>query len=109
MTLVAFALGNIAGTFRISLMIIHMHTALIPGTETFQPKDAPGYAPGKVAILILLTTQIFICFTLRHINIYMNKRKLKALEDEKVRRSWSDNDVERERQRHAFLDMTDKQ
>jgi len=91
MTLVAFALGNIAGT------------------ETFQPKDAPGYVPGKVAILILLTAQIFICFILRYINIYMNKKKLKALEDEKVRRNWSDNDVERERQRHAFLDMTDKQ
>lgn len=91
MTLVAFALGNIIGT------------------EIFQPKDAPGYVPGKIAILVLMTTQIFICFLLRWLNLRLNRKKREVLEAAKVRHGWTDEDVEQERQKHAFLDMTDKQ
>ncbi|KAF8809386.1 MFS general substrate transporter [Phlegmacium glaucopus] len=91
MTLVAFSLGNIAGT------------------EIFQPKDAPGYVPGKIAILVLITVQIFICFLLRWINLRLNRQKREVLEATKARHGWSDEDVERERQKHAFLDMTDRQ
>jgi len=79
------------------------------GTEIFQPKDAPGYVPGKIAILVLITVQIFICFLLRWINLRLNRKKREALEAAKARHGWSDEDVERERQKHAFLDMTDKQ
>jgi len=31
------------------------------------------------------------------------------LEAAKARHGWTDEDVERERQKHAFLDLTDKQ
>lgn len=91
MTLVAFGIGNIIGT------------------EIFQPKDAPGYIPGKVAILAILSVQIGVCYLLRWINLRMNTEKRARLEEEKVRRGWSDEDVVRERERHAFLDLTDKQ
>ena len=79
------------------------------GTEVFQPKDAPSYVPGKIAILVLLTAQIFICFLLRWINLRLNHQKRKVLETTIARHGWTDEDVERERQKHAFLDMTDKQ
>lgn len=79
------------------------------GTEIFQPKDAPGYIPGKIAILVLISAQIFICFLLRWINLRLNRRKREVLEAAKARHEWTDEDVERERQKHAFLDMTDKQ
>ena len=79
------------------------------GTETFQPKDAPGYLPGKTAILVLLSVQVFLCFLLRWINMRLNCKKLQTLEEHKSRHGWTDEDVERERQKHAFLDMTDKQ
>jgi len=84
MTLVAFGLGNVAGVSRIwfktgciglSLLII-----LNKGTEIFQPKDAPSYVPGKIAILVLLTTQIFVCFLLRWINLRLNRKKREILE-----------------------------
>lgn len=91
MTLAAFCAGNIIGS------------------ETFLPKDAPNYIPGKVGILVLLCVQIFICFLLRWINLRLNKKKRRAIEDMKARNNWTDQDVERERQRHAFLDMTDHQ
>lgn len=91
MTLAAFSVGNIVGT------------------EIFQPKDAPAYIPGKIAIMVLLTVQLVISFLLRWVNIHMNKKKTKLIAEEKQRRGWTDEDVKRERERHAFLDLTDKQ
>ena len=91
MTLVAFGVGNIIGT------------------EIFQPKDAPAYIPGKIAILILLTVQLVICYLLRWINYRMNNQKRVRLTEESVRRGWTEEEREKERERHAFMDLTDKQ
>ena len=83
--------------------------ANIVGTETFQPKDAPGYLPGKISILVLLSAEIFLCLFMRWYNLHLNKKKRKAIERLKATNGWSDADIERERERHAFMDMTDKQ
>lgn len=91
MTMATFSVGNIIGT------------------EIFQPKDAPAYIPGKTAIMVLLAVQLFVSYTLRWINIRLNKQRQKKLAEEKVRHGWSDADVQRERERHAFADLTDKQ
>jgi len=91
MTLATFSVGNIIGT------------------EIFLPKDAPSYIPGKVAILVLITVQLFVCYLLRYVNLYKNKTKAKRLAEEKARRGWTDADLQRERERHAFLDLTDNQ
>lgn len=42
-------------------------------------------------------------------NIHLNRKKRRVLEEEKARRGWTDEDIEKERQRHAFFDLTDKQ
>ncbi len=91
MTLATFGLGNIIGT------------------EIFQDKDAPAYLPGKIAIMVLLTVQIFVCFWLRWIHFRLNEKKQALIAAEKARRGWTDEDVQRERERHAFMDLTDKQ
>lgn len=91
MTLVSFSIGNIIGT------------------EIFLPKDAPDYLPGKTAIMVLLTVQLAISLLLRRINIRLNVIKLAKIEEEKARRGWTDADVQRERERHAFADLTDKE
>ncbi|SJL01931.1 related to allantoate permease [Armillaria ostoyae] len=91
MTLATFGLGNIIGT------------------EIFQDKDAPAYLPGKIAIMVLLTVQVFVCFWLRWIHFRLNKKKQALIAAEKARRGWTDEDVQRERERHAFMDLTDKQ
>ncbi|KAM5532434.1 hypothetical protein V8D89_013928 [Ganoderma adspersum] len=90
-TLVMFSIGNVIGT------------------EIFQPKDAPAYIPGKIAIMVLLTVQLFVSFLLRWINLRFNVKKKARLEEEKDKRGWTDEDVQKERERHAFLDLTDKQ
>lgn len=81
----------------------------ILGTEIFQPKDAPDYIPGKTAIMVLTTVQLGVTVLLRAINVRLNLKRKRALEEETARRGWSDADVERERQRHAFMDLTDRQ
>ncbi|KAI0069067.1 MFS general substrate transporter [Artomyces pyxidatus] len=91
MTLATFSVGNIIGT------------------EIFLPKDAPAYIPGKIAIMVLLTAQLFICFLLRWINVRLNAKKRQHLEAERVRQGWTDAQMEKERERNAFLDLTDKQ
>lgn len=91
MTMATFSVGNIIGT------------------EIFQPKDAPGYIPGKTAIMVILIVQLVVSFVLRWINIRLNKQRQEKLAEEKTRRGWSDADVQRERERHAFADLTDKQ
>lgn len=91
MTLASYCIGNIIGA------------------ETFLPKDAPNYIPGKTGILILLSVSFFLCFLIRWVNIRMNRRKRVAIDETKQRNGWTDQDVEREKQHHAFLDMTDQE
>ena len=91
MTLTFFSIGNIIGT------------------EIFQPSDAPAYIPGKTAIMVLLTIQIGVAYLLRYINIRMNRKKLKALAELKVAKGWMDEMLQKEAERHAFADLTDKQ
>jgi len=91
MTLFSFALGNIVGT------------------EIFLPKDAPDYIPGKIAIMVLLTAQLGVTWLLRWMNLRLNKKKAAHLEEMKIKKGWSDDDVRREREKHAFMDMTDKE
>ncbi|KAJ7781320.1 MFS general substrate transporter [Mycena metata] len=87
-TLVSFAVGNIIGT------------------QIFQPKDAPGYVPGKIAIMVLLTVQLGISWLLRWINLRLNIKKRAKLAEIKAQNGWTDEDVQREREKHAFADLT---
>ncbi|TRM67974.1 major facilitator superfamily domain-containing protein [Schizophyllum amplum] len=91
MTLVSFSVGNIIGT------------------EIFLAKDAPDYIPGKIAILVLLIASLIIALMLRAINLRMNVRRRKALVALQTQNGWADADVQRERERHAFADLTDKE
>lgn len=91
LTIFSFAVGNIVGT------------------ETFLPKDAPNYLPGKVSILVLLSAQFFLCFVIRWNNQRLNRGKKKVIATIKGRNGWTDDDIAKERERHAFLDLTDQQ
>ncbi|KAJ3741220.1 MFS general substrate transporter [Lentinula detonsa] len=91
MTLLTFSIGNIIGT------------------EIFLPKDAPAYIPGKISIMVLLTVQLGISLLLRWINLRLNKKKLSQIEALKRSRRWTDADIQKEREKHAFLDLTDQE
>ena len=61
---------------------------------------------GKFALLVVITVitaQMFGCFLLRWANLRLNRKKREAAKD---RHGWTD---EPERQKHAFLDLTDRQ
>lgn len=67
------------------------------------------YLPGKLSILILLACQFFICFLIRWINFRLNKKKRAHIAELKERNGWNEEDIQREREKHAFLDLTDTQ
>ncbi|KAG9317546.1 MFS general substrate transporter [Chiua virens] len=112
-TIYAYNASNTSGhTKKVTINAMTMATfsvGNIIGTEIFQPKDAPAYIPGKTAIMVILIVQIMVSFLLRWINTRLNKERQRKLAEEKARRGWSDADVQRERERHAFADLTDKQ
>ncbi|TFK73161.1 MFS general substrate transporter [Pluteus cervinus] len=91
MTLVAFCVGNVIGA------------------EIFLPQDAPAYIPGKIVIMVLMAFQIFVCLVIRWINIRLNKKKQAQVAELKARKGWTDADVQKERDRHAFADLTDQE
>lgn len=79
------------------------------GAEIFQPKDAPAYIPAKTANMILITLQLFITLWVRWLNLRLNAQKRATLEEERIKHGWTVADVQRERERHAFMDLTDRQ
>lgn len=91
MTLAAWAIGNIIGA------------------EVFLPKYAPLYILGKTVVLVMISTSLLRSFVLRWFNRDLNIKKNKELLRLKEENDWTDEDVERERQRHAFLDMKDRE
>ncbi|KAG2038619.1 MFS general substrate transporter [Suillus americanus] len=112
-TIYAYNASNTSGhTKKVTINAMTMATFSIGniiGTEIFQPKDAPAYIPGKTAIMVVLIVQLFTSFLLRWINIRLNRKRKAQLEEEKARRGWTDDDVQQERERHAFADLTDRQ
>jgi hypothetical protein len=56
-----------------------------------------------------LTVQLIISVLLRWINIRLNVKKRAKLAEVKARNGWSDADVQVQREKHAFADLTDKQ
>ena len=58
---------------------------------------------------MLYVVQMIISLVLRTMNVRKNKVKMLAVQMEKERRGWSGEDVQREREKSAFLDMTDKE
>lgn len=59
--------------------------------------------------MVLLTIQLFVSVLLRWINLRLNKQKKAHLEAEKAKNGWTEEDLQKERERHAFMDLTDKQ
>ncbi|KAF8848835.1 MFS general substrate transporter [Acephala macrosclerotiorum] len=80
----------------------------VVGTYIFSPKDAPGYIPGKAAIVVLTAVMMFCAAAMAWVNVRLNRKKRSVLEKMVEDNGWSEGDVEREREKAAFLDLTDR-
>lgn len=81
----------------------------VVGTYIFLPANAPGYIPGKAAVVVL-TVVLMVCAALMAwINVRMNRAKKMELERLIAENGWTEGDVMREREKAAFLDLTDKE
>lgn len=80
----------------------------VVGTYIFLPKDAPGYIPGKAAIVVLLVVQMVCNVWMALVNVKWNRQKKAKLEKLIADNGWTEEDVRREREQAAFLDLTDR-
>jgi ACS family allantoate permease-like MFS transporter len=81
----------------------------VVGTYIFLPKDAPGYIPGKTAIVVLTAIMMLCCAAMAFVNVRLNRQKKVALESLTAQNGWTEEDVMRQREKAAFLDLTDKE
>ncbi|KAK5745896.1 hypothetical protein LTR17_001025 [Elasticomyces elasticus] len=81
----------------------------VVGTYIFLPANAPGYIPGKASIVVLTAVMMFCCAAMAWVNIRLNRQKKIVLDKLIADNGWSEDDVMREREKAAFLDLTDRE
>ncbi|GAA5885238.1 hypothetical protein JCM16303_005969 [Sporobolomyces ruberrimus] len=79
------------------------------GSQILRPDNAPDYIQGKIVILVLFSAAVP---TVIGFNFYikrLNKQKDKKLEELIKENGWTPEDVQRESDKAAFADLTDKE
>jgi len=111
--LYAWNASNIGGhTKKITVNAIMQFTfglGNVVGSYLFLPANAPGYIPGKIAIVILYCVFIVGCLIVRFLNTRLNTRKRAAIMAVVTDKHWTEADVQHERDKSAFLDLTDRE
>ena len=79
------------------------------GTYIFLPSNAPSYIPGKAAVVVLTVINMACCVLMAYINVRWNRQKKRQLEKLVADNGWTEEDVQREREKAAFQDLTDKE
>jgi hypothetical protein len=107
--LYSFSAANLAGSSKRSivnaLLLVAFSIGNLCGTQVFQAKDKPQYLPGKISLLVLLLI-LFPSALVMHLYI---RRQNKLKSDEVARlvaeHGWNEEELQREKDRYAFLDL----
>lgn len=92
-----------------ALMLVAFAGGNAAGSQAFQAADAPSYLPGKIALLTLLAVLFPVALLMYLYTERLNKRKALAVQQMAENNSWTPEDIKRESDRVAFLDLTDLQ
>ncbi|GAA5856851.1 hypothetical protein JCM8547_008873 [Rhodosporidiobolus lusitaniae] len=109
--LYSWSAANIGGSTKKAvvnaMMLIAFGGGNLAGSQAFQAKDAPQYLPGKIALLVLLLVTAAIAVGM-HVYIGItNRRKADALAELVQQNGWTEEDVQREKDKLAFADLSD--
>ncbi|GAA6019913.1 hypothetical protein JCM10207_003334 [Rhodosporidiobolus poonsookiae] len=111
--LYSWSASNIGGSTKKAvvngLLLVAFSGANAAGTQAFASNTAPRYLPGKIALFVLL-----FCLVPGTLLLHFYVRRLNAKKAAEVARlvqenGWTDEDLQREKDRLAFADLTDKQ
>ncbi|KAI5479095.1 MFS transporter, allantoate permease [Pseudohyphozyma bogoriensis] len=109
--LYAWSAANCAGSTKKTVVnasfLVAFGLANVMGSEIFQSKDAPSYIPGKVSCLVLFAAMIPTIIAMKLYTDRQNKKKRAVLDAMIAENNWTPEDVQREADKHAFLDLTD--
>lgn len=92
-----------------ALMLVAFAGGNAAGSQAFQAADAPSYLPGKIALLTLLAVLFPVALLMYLYTERLNKRKALEVQQMADNNSWTPEDIKRESDRVAFLDLTDLQ
>jgi len=92
-----------------SMTLFTFGAGSVVGTYIFLPQDAPGYIPGKAAIVVLTALMMMCNVLMAWLNVRGNRIKREKLAVLTQEKGWTEEDIEREREKAAFLDLTDKE
>ncbi|BGP16255.1 hypothetical protein JCM10213v2_004253 [Rhodosporidiobolus nylandii] len=111
--LYSWSAANIAGSTKKSvvnaLMLCAFAGGNAAGTQAFQAKDAPTYVPGKAALMALLFCVVCGASAMHLLTSRLNKKKAEEVARLVQENGWTDEDLEREKAKYAFADLTDSQ
>ncbi|GAA5820323.1 hypothetical protein JCM11251_005574 [Rhodosporidiobolus azoricus] len=111
--LFSFSAANFAGSTKKAvvngLLLVAFGGGNLAGSQAFNGADAPDYIPGKIALFVLLA--LLIPGTLG-MHFYVGRRNAKkAAEVSRLvqENGWTEEDLQAEKDRLAFADLTDRQ
>ncbi|GAA5956421.1 hypothetical protein JCM10213_006863 [Rhodosporidiobolus nylandii] len=81
----------------------------IVGTQIFRQEEAPSYTGGKVALLACFSAMLPVTLAMNLYTRRLNKQKQAKLDRLIAENGWTEEDVNRERDKAAFLDLTDRE
>jgi len=109
----AWNASNISGhTKKVTMNALTLFTfgvGSVVGSYIFLPKDAPGYIPGKAAIVVLTFLMMCCNLVMAFLNVRLNRQKRARLATMVAEKGWTEADVEAEKEKAAFLDLTDRE
>ncbi|GAA6008255.1 hypothetical protein JCM11491_001945 [Sporobolomyces phaffii] len=111
--LFSFSAANCAGSSKRSvvnaLLLVAFSVGNLCGTQVFQAKDKPQYLPGKISLLVLLIVLFPSALVMHRYIRRQNDKKAEEVARLVAEHGWTPEELQREKDRYAFLDLTDKQ
>ncbi|GAA5985122.1 hypothetical protein JCM11641_006364 [Rhodosporidiobolus odoratus] len=109
----SWSAANIGGSTKKAivngLMLIAFGGGNLAGSQAFQATDAPRYLPGKIALFIALFLVIVGAVIMHLSTASLNKKKANEVARLVQENGWSEEDLQREKDKYAFADLTDRQ
>ncbi|GAA5909704.1 hypothetical protein JCM6882_008469 [Rhodosporidiobolus microsporus] len=111
--LYSWSASNIAGSTKKSLvngmMLVAFGGGNLSGSQALASRDAPMYIPGKIALFVCLVLLVPGSLAMHYYVQRLNTKKAAEVARLVQENGWTEEDLQREKDKYAFADLTDRQ